>query len=67
MQPNGNGNGSSFSTVRLDLSTKLAVLSALIYSTSETQSEISLQRAVADAVRIVTLCDIRAKELKAVA
>ena len=62
MQNNGNGSGSSLATVRFDLSTKLALLAALIL---EGDSEQELNRAIETAVKLNALCDAKAEQLKA--
>ena len=58
----GNGNGPALVTARFDLSTKLAILTALII---EGFCSADIERAVDVAEKINALCDTRAEQLKA--
>lgn len=59
---NGNGIGTTFTTTRLDLATKLALMSAVIFGAS--LEAITPEQAVEQAARINDLCDEKTKELK---
>lgn len=58
----GNGNGPALVTARFDLSTKLAILAALVLEGNSGQE---INKAVETAEKLNALCDTRAEQLKA--